>query len=657
MAHRSDSTYRLSRIVDRPASPEELVSLASREATVWTLLLPEGRTATDAARPEEADWIAALNHFSAALPEDTVVCLLTTPPDAAALLPILERNLHFQLWVAVKKTSHPDRQRRNQKPSNPLSCANYRSQISDLKLSQEISNRVPGRRERAAGEAGEAGVEGGIRMASEPVVLPSRHAALLILTRRRGPLRHSPTRIAYTYCPACDRTTKDYGGKKHLYHEYGTLMSDVWRDIVLPPGAFPEPVLDRLQDLLAVAPYRELRVVDLRETILDPARRTVLREAVTWPRFGQSVGSVGSVRSRSNSRRQLAVVRESQLVRGDCLKILPRLRAESVDFCFADPPYNIRKTYTHWNDSLEARAYFAWCDRWLSELARVLKPGGTLAVLNIPRWAARHFEHLARFLKFQAWIAWEGLSLPIRKIMPAHYAIVCFSKGTPRLLPALDAGHQSALERESVRALREHYCLRPGCVAHRREARAPDTEPVTDLWWDLHRLKHNSRRDDHPCQLPPALMRRLIALFTRAGEVVLDPFNGIGTTTLAAAQLGRRYIGIELSKEYHATAKRRHALLDKGGDPFAKRTAAAAPRSKNSRVQRLTKQKYAVTKKTLQLDVKRIAREVGRIPTREDVREYSPYPMDYFEKYFIDWGEVTAAARTTGMNETRPENK
>jgi site-specific DNA-methyltransferase (adenine-specific) len=144
-------------------------------------------------------------------------------------------------------------------------------------------------------------------------------------------------------------------------------------------------------------------------------------------------------------------------------------------------------------------------------------------------------------------------------------------------------------------------------------------------------------------------MRRLICLFTVPGEVVLDPFNGAGTTTLCAEELDRRYVGLELSSQYHQLALQRHAELGRGIDPFAKvqRTLGA----KNSPVKRIGGIVYQVPKKTLQLEVKQIAGRLGRMPTKEDVKRLSKYPFEFFERYFISWGEVCAAARTTGMSE------
>ncbi|HMV50046.1 MAG TPA: hypothetical protein PKD31_20045, partial [Blastocatellia bacterium] len=102
---------------------------------------------------------------------------------------------------------------------------------------------------------------------------------------------------------------------------------------------------------------------------------------------------------------------------------------------------------------------------------------------------------------------------------------------------------------------------------------------------------------------------------------------------------------------YHELALSRHEEIAAGLDPFRK--AERALTAKNSSVPRLTKQKYAVPKKTLQLEVKRIAQELGHLPTRDEVIHYGRHPIAYYDQYFISWGEVCAAARNTGMSETR----
>ena len=544
---------------------EELSGVDAGGAVVW---LHQIGWSADDAEPDVDRLLAFLRPRLASLAEGSVLALLASPLTAARLWPSLSEAMSFRTWVAVR-------------------------------LEQPV----------------DAGANR----------LPVEHNALLLCVKGTGPLVHTKTRVAYTFCPACDKTTKDYGGKKHTYHPYGTLLSDVWRDVTCAADGGAGAVVDRLRDFFGCDPYRSLVVTS------EPAAaatRPPASPAAAAPRKGNDVAS--------------------RLVCDDVLSALGEIGSDSIDFCFADPPYNIDKKYDVWSDALPAKQYDDWCAQWLDELARVVRPGGTVAVLNIPALAIKHFGQLSKRLSFQNWIAWDGLSLPVRLLMPAHYAVVCFSKG-----PARPVNRQEHLlsGQSDLTALVSGYCLRARCVASRAAAGMRDRVPVTDLWLDIHRLKHNSRRVDHPCQLPPALMRRLIATFTDEGDVVLDPFDGAGTTSLCAAMLRRRYVGVEMSPQYHEIALRRHRQLAGGEDPFGK--MAGVPTAKNSRVRRARQARYEVPKKVLQLDVKRIASELKRLPTREEVMARSRYRIELFDDYFLSWAEACAAARNGGMSESR----
>ena len=519
-----------------------------------------------------------LNSFFDKCNIESTIAILTSPVLAADYCSDLQKEFHLKLWIAVK-------------------------------LRQPIE---------AEGK------------------LAQQHAALLIITKQKKGLEHTKTRIGYNYCPACNKTTKDYGGKKHLYHEYGTLISDVWRDIAVDFSCYPEFIISRLKDLFGLPKYQKLNVYDLRQQYLP-----ISDEQIFHP--FNNIESIFHFRGRHGS----------MLINDDCLDALREIPDNSIDFAFSDPPYNIQKKYESWDDGIDILEYFNWCDKWLSELARILKPGRTLAVLNIPQWCIRHYKYLVKELDYQDWIAWEGLSLPVRMIMPAHYSVLCFSKGKPRDLPGLARSAHGDLEQRAIASLKEDYCIRAACINKRKKIKIEDTSLTSNLWWDIHRLKHNSRRVDHPCQLPPSFMYRLISLFTNEGEIVVDPFNGAGTTTLTSAQMNRIYVGIELSDYYNTIAQKRHLELEAGLNPFRK--TDDTPKAKNSRVARLKQQKYAVTKKELQLEIREIAKKIHRIPNREDVVKHSKHPIEYFDNYFIDWGEATAAARTTGMQEDRPD--
>lgn len=467
--------------------------------------------------------------------------------------------------------------------------------------------------------------------------LPNQHFGALVYTCYKGSLRHTKTRIAYTYCPVCDKTTKDYGGKKHTYHEAGTLISDVWKDISCDLNGDLSSVISRFADLFGLEPYKTITVIDARQ--IDLPRKT---------------GQIFNVDFRES---QIPQELTNTILNSDCLDALRTIPDNSIDFAFVDPPYNLKKKYSGYADDLDIQDYFKWCDEWIYELNRVLKPGRTLALLNIPLWSIRHFLYMQTIFTYQNWIVWDALAFPVRLIMPAHYTILCFTKGKSRELPFF-TGESANIHLpgapktfDAFKPLADGYCLRSNCVKTRIAAKINDRAELTDLWSDIHRLKHNSRRVDHPTQLPPHLMYRIISIFTKPNEIVLDCFNGSGTTTLTAHQLGRKYLGIESSEKYWKLSNERHQEILKGLDPFRK--AERVLTSKNSPVPRLKKQVYKVPKKTLQLEVKRVAGEIGHIPSRDELIEFGKYPIEYYDKYFVGWGEVTAAARTTGMTEKR----
>lgn len=483
------------------------------------------------------------------------------------------------------------------------------------------------------------------RVFKDKTALTEQHFGALVHTKYSGTLNHTKIRIKYTYCPACEKTTKDYGGKKHTYNSYGTLMSDVWRDISADFDGDLDIVIERFADLFGNENYRELVVLDYRKLTMPMSIKEKTSAYVGQTTF------LPTTQTKSD---------QSKLILGDALKELRKLPDNSIDFAFADPPYNLSKKYNSYSDDLSIKEYFDWCDEWISELARVLKPGRTCAILNIPLWDIRHFLHLENILQYQNWIAWDALSFPVRQIMPAHYGILCFSKGHSRQLPGLVGGEKFSLRNSSstflpLEPLAEWYCLRSTCVKTRQLLGTDDRGILSDLWWDIHRLKHNSRRVDHPCQLPPQLMYRLMTIFTKPEEIVLDCFNGAGTTTLTANQLNRQYIGIEFSGKYHKIASSRHQEIANGIDPFRK--AKRKLTEKNSPVERMPSRTYEVPKKTLQLEVRRVANIIGKLPSRDDLIKYGKYPIKYYDEYFVSWGEVCAAARHDGMTEEKEKGQ
>lgn len=232
----------------------------------------------------------------------------------------------------------------------------------------------------------------------------------------------------------------------------------------------------------------------------------------------------------------------NKILQGDCLELLRAIPDNSVDMTFADPPFNLQKKYNGYKDSLEFKDYLDWCDLWIKEMVRVTKPTGSVFVHNIPKWLSFYVTHLNEYANFKHWIAWHAPTAPMGKsLQPAHYGILYYVKETKKA-KVFEIRMPHERDRKS-NYLRKDY-------GGKKASLHPFGPLVSDVWTDIHRIKHSKYRNDHPCQLPIPLLERLMLMTTDEGDIVLDPFVGTGTTAVAAKKLGRKYIGIELDTKY-----------------------------------------------------------------------------------------------------------
>jgi len=226
----------------------------------------------------------------------------------------------------------------------------------------------------------------------------------------------------------------------------------------------------------------------------------------------------------------------------DCMKLLATLRDEGVDTVFADPPFNLAKDYGNGKekDDLDSGDYLQWSYRWIDECVRVLKPGGSMFVYNLLQWAfhlAAHIEQQG--MKFRHWIAvsMKGTFPRGKKLYPAHYALLYFTKGDPKTfnrvrLPVPKCRHC----KKDVKDYGGH-----------RKFLNPLGLNLTDFWEDTAPARHSKFKARwHVNELKPVIPARCIELSTNAGEIVLDPFGGGGSTFEAAQLLNRNWIGSEI---------------------------------------------------------------------------------------------------------------
>jgi DNA modification methylase len=414
-------------------------------------------------------------------------------------------------------------------------------------------------------------------------------------------------RIPHQYCTACERNLRDWGGKKHLMNPRGTALSDIWLDLQLRSlidNRVPEDVFERIKEL-ASSPSNSLL------HIIEHSRST--DTILSRPSQESAVTSVTTLSNGGNSRPKLVVDRVEQ---ADCIEflegLLPKYADNAFDLVFADPPYNLDKLYLSYSDSQAAEEYIAWCDRWLELSVRLLKPGGTMFILNLPKWALKHARTVEKLIHFRHWIAWSALGEPRGKLLPAHYALLYYTKpGAPHVFNYSE--HPSEEVVEPIDS--PEYCLRASCINQRKKIGEDKKVTLSDIWFDIHRIK----------QLPEKLLERVILLSSKPGQVVFDPFCGVGTTAIVAKRLGRHYVTTDIDPNYVKITRDKLSEMELSKDLFGKYINHRSSIRKQSR---------DTTKKQIEVAVQKLALELGHMPELEDLeRVYPELHEAVFELY------------------------
>lgn len=246
----------------------------------------------------------------------------------------------------------------------------------------------------------------------------------------------------------------------------------------------------------------------------------------------------------------------AQLYLGDSLKMMSQLGESSVDLAFADPPFNIGYEYDQYSDSMTTDDYLAWCEEWLRGIKRLLKPHASLWVASGLKYQAELKVLMDKVgYHWRDTVCWHYTFGPRQefKFTPSwvalHYATVDPSSWTWNL---------DTVRVPSSRQLKYH------------DARAVSKGKLPDNTWILLPSEYREscflegdnailesrvcgtfkERTSHPCQMPTAVLKRIISACSNLGDLIFDPFLGSGTTVVSALELGRRGSGVELSETY-----------------------------------------------------------------------------------------------------------
>ena len=295
----------------------------------------------------------------------------------------------------------------------------------------------------------------------------------------------------------------------------------------------------------------------------------------------------------------------NQIVRGDSVELLNALRPAWVDLVFADPPFNIGYLYHDYEDRKSVQEYLDFSRKWMSAVYRSLKPTGSFYLAIGDEFAADLAVIARREIGFHLrnWIIWHYTfgQQTKKKFAKSHTHILYFSKEKPE--PGLGnltfnadeirvKSYADSRANSKGKLPDDTWFLRPQEASYFEAgfknvplpeglptAGVPFFDPASSTW-NISRVcgTFKEREGWHGCQMPIAVLDRIVKASSNEGDLVLDPFNGSGTTCVSAALLGRRFVGFDQSEEYVGFARKRleHALDAKedGGDVHDKKRAS-----------------------------------------------------------------------------------
>ena len=249
------------------------------------------------------------------------------------------------------------------------------------------------------------------------------------------------------------------------------------------------------------------------------------------------------------------------LYHGDAIKILAQLPANSIDMVFADPPYNLSNggftvhagrmvsvNKGDWDISKGFIDDYAFHHQWMEACKRVLKPHGTL-------WVSGTYHSI-----YQCGHALQSLG---------YHILNDISWFKPNASPNLSCRFFTASHETLIWARKEKKAKHTFNYEAMKEGNWPEDaikKPGLQMRsvWSIGTPKPAEKKfGKHPTQKPLDLLRRIVLASTNKGDIVLDPFAGSSTTGIAATTNGRKFIGIDMEKQYLELSKKRFSDITK----------------------------------------------------------------------------------------------
>ncbi len=240
---------------------------------------------------------------------------------------------------------------------------------------------------------------------------------------------------------------------------------------------------------------------------------------------------------------------------GSCIDLLTRIADESVQLIITSPPYNIGKAYER---KLRLDEYVHQQSKVILECVRVLKPTGSIC------WQVGNFVEGGAIVPLDSVLypvfKDAGLQLRNRIVWHFEHGLHCSRRlsGRYETVNWFTKCGNYVFNLDPIRVPQKY----PG----KRHFKGPRIGQLSgnplgknpgDVWLIPNVKNNHVEKTDHPCQFPVELVERLVLSLSNSRDIVLDPFLGSGTTSIAAVRHDRRAFGAEIIPRYVAIARRR----------------------------------------------------------------------------------------------------
>lgn len=249
----------------------------------------------------------------------------------------------------------------------------------------------------------------------------------------------------------------------------------------------------------------------------------------------------------------------NQTIQQDLFTVIDKLPDAFVDLLFIDPPYNLSKTFNgNQFQKTTDDNYEVWLDCWLNPMLRILKPTASVYICGDWVSSSAIYRVMSQYLRVRNRITWER------------------EKGR-----GAKSNWKNCSEDIWFGTVSDQYYFNPEAVKLKKKVIAPykvDGQPKdwqeekqgnyrlthpSNLWSDITvpfwSMPENT---DHPTQKPEKLLAKIILASSQEGDVIFDPFLGVGTTSVVAKKFNRNYSGVEIDPEYACLAEKRLKMAE-----------------------------------------------------------------------------------------------